>query len=173
MDRILFVGDIHDKAGLVCPMIDETADATGAGVIVLLGDLLNEWDVDVRAEADSLALLADWVERQRERREVVVLLGDHSMLVYDRATGDAYRIISSRASDERTAGDVTDDRMLARHHHTTKETRMGDELGKEEAVRCGSPICRRPSGPSWTRSARRSRPRWKRASAWRTRGRSS
>lgn len=59
MDRILFVGDIHDKAGLVCPLIDETADVTGAGVIVLLGDLLNEWDADARAEIDSLALLAD------------------------------------------------------------------------------------------------------------------
>lgn len=78
-DRILFVGDIHDKAVVLCPMIDEVADRTDAGVIVLLGDLLNEWNIKAADEIESFAKLAEWITRQREQREVVVLLGNHDL----------------------------------------------------------------------------------------------
>lgn len=78
-DRILFSGDIHNKGRDLCPMIERAADRTGAGVIVLLGDLLNEWTSTPGDEIEAFSYLADWVERQRRRREVVVLLGNHDL----------------------------------------------------------------------------------------------
>lgn len=78
-DRILFVGDIHDKARTLCPLIDQAADQTDAGTIVLLGDLLNEWDISADDEIAEFRTLAGWIAEQRNQRDVIALLGNHDL----------------------------------------------------------------------------------------------
>ncbi|KFI95686.1 metallophosphoesterase [Bifidobacterium stellenboschense] len=88
-DHILFSGDIHCKGTKICPIIEEAADRTDAGTIVLLGDLLNEWGISAAGEIAAFERLAEWVNRQREQREVVVLLGHHDLTYWaDSAMAD-------------------------------------------------------------------------------------
>lgn len=89
--RILFSGDIHCKGMRLCPLIEEAADRTDAGTVVLLGDLLNEWDISAAGEVKAFEHLADWVERQRRRREVIVLLGNHDMTYWAESNTPDYR----------------------------------------------------------------------------------
>lgn len=90
-DRILFTGDIHDKGARLCPMISEAADRTDAGTIVVLGDLLNEWDITAAHEAAAFARFVDWVRDERQRRDVIVLLGNHDLAYYAAHGSKAHR----------------------------------------------------------------------------------
>ena len=81
-DRILFCGDIHDKGKRLCPLVERAADRVDAGIIVLLGDLLNEWGISSAGEIAAFEYLAAWVESQRKSRSVVVLLGNHDLTYY-------------------------------------------------------------------------------------------
>ena len=78
-DRILFSGDIHCKGKQLCPLIESAADRVDAGMIVLLGDLLNEHGITADGEVRAFEQLVEWVERQRRVRDVVVLLGNHDL----------------------------------------------------------------------------------------------
>lgn len=42
-NTLLFVGDIHDKASKVCPVIERHMAEHAVDTVVLLGDLLNDW----------------------------------------------------------------------------------------------------------------------------------
>lgn len=90
-DRILFCGDIHCKIDRLGPLISETADRVDAGTIVLLGDLLNEWNIEPENEAAAFNKLVDWVNTQRRHRNIVVLLGNHDLTYWVKSNTPNYR----------------------------------------------------------------------------------
>ncbi|PLS25159.1 metallophosphoesterase [Bifidobacterium imperatoris] len=94
-DRILFCGDIHCKIDRLGSLISEAADRVDAGTIVLLGDLLNEWNIAPENEAAAFNKLVDWVNDQRRHRNVVVLLGNHDLTYWVQSNTPDYRAFKS------------------------------------------------------------------------------
>lgn len=80
MGSVLLVGDIHDKARAVLPVIDELLSDESLGIerIVMLGDYLNDWDVTSRGEVDDFRFLVDWVGSKPEGM-VVMVVGNHDL----------------------------------------------------------------------------------------------
>lgn len=78
---ILFVGDIHDKGSVVCPVIEHHMSEHAVGTIVLLGDLLNDWNKSAKSEIDEFRILHDRILTwRRDGVNVRVLLGNHDVI---------------------------------------------------------------------------------------------
>ena len=80
-ESILFVGDIHAKAGRVCPVIERHLGESGARTVVLLGDMLNDWNVTAREEVEDFTILHGYVRKWGLNGvHVIVLLGNHDVI---------------------------------------------------------------------------------------------
>lgn len=78
---ILFVGDIHDKGSVVCPVIEHHMSERAVGTVVLLGDLLNDWTMSAKGEINEFRILHDHVQAWRRNGiDVRVLLGNHDVI---------------------------------------------------------------------------------------------
>ena len=78
MTRILFVGDLHAKPQLL-PRISRTADRVRATRIILLGDIMDDWKATGRSLVEWAETFCDWVEAERQKRQVTVLIGNHDV----------------------------------------------------------------------------------------------
>lgn len=78
---ILFVGDIHNKADRVCPVIEQHLRKRDIRTIVLLGDMLNDWDSSASDETREFIILHDHVLAWRQQGiDAHVLLGNHDVI---------------------------------------------------------------------------------------------
>lgn len=91
---ILFVGDIHDKGSVVCPVIEHHMSAHAVGTVVLLGDLLNDWTMSAKGEINEFRILHDRVLAwRRDGVDVRVLLGNHDVIyLMPPRSRDRYRL---------------------------------------------------------------------------------
>lgn len=78
MTRILFVGDLHAKPQLL-PRISRTADRVRATRIILLGDIMDDWTATGRSLVEWAETFCDWVEAERQKRQVTMLIGNHDV----------------------------------------------------------------------------------------------
>lgn len=77
----LYVGDIHNKGATVCPIVERHIREYDVGTVVLLGDLLNDWDTTAEGEIEASAILHGHVRGWREQGvDVHVLLGNHDII---------------------------------------------------------------------------------------------
>ena len=90
----LFVGDIHDKGSVVCPVIEHHMSAHAVDTVVLLGDLLNDWTMSAKAEISEFRILHDHVQAWRRNGvDVRVLLGNHDVIyLMPPRSRDRYRL---------------------------------------------------------------------------------
>lgn len=80
-DTILFVGDIHDKAGKICPAVEHHIAAHDVDTVVLLGDLLNDWNMSAKGEVNEFTVLHGHVLDWRRRGvNVRPLVGNHDVI---------------------------------------------------------------------------------------------
>lgn len=80
MENTLFVGDIHGKADRITPAIDHLTQRYDIGRIVLLGDMLDDWNITAKEQTDTFKKLCDWISHTRaEHIETTVLLGNHDL----------------------------------------------------------------------------------------------
>lgn len=91
---ILFVGDIHDRGSVVCPVVERHLSDTGARTVVLLGDLLNDWTAGARTEVREFRTLHDHaLAWRRDGIRTVVLLGNHDAIyTLPPRSEEAYRL---------------------------------------------------------------------------------
>lgn len=78
MTRTLFCGDPHAKPRILTA-VTRAADRMRAERIVILGDLCDDWNVSARINRMWADALAAWTARERARREVVLLAGNHDV----------------------------------------------------------------------------------------------
>lgn len=80
MSKILFCGDIHNKAKRILPRVDEVIAQQGIDRVVFLGDYVDEFGEGSKRIIDSTLFLADWVNARRaEGLTVNALLGNHDL----------------------------------------------------------------------------------------------
>lgn len=80
MSRVLFCGDIHNKAKRILPEVDKAIERQGINHIVFLGDYVDEFNEGTKRIVDSTLFLADWVKTRRsEGLTVNALLGNHDL----------------------------------------------------------------------------------------------
>lgn len=91
---ILFVGDIHDKGSIVCPAVEHHMTERHVDTVVLLGDLLNDWNMSAKGEINEFAILHDHVLAWRhDGVDVRVLLGNHDVIYTTQPRSiEAYRL---------------------------------------------------------------------------------
>lgn len=78
--KTLFSGDIHNKSDIITPLIDMYIQQEGIQRVVLLGDLLNDYNTSAKAEIEAFENLEEWVFAKREEGvEVIVLAGNHDL----------------------------------------------------------------------------------------------
>lgn len=78
--KTLFSGDIHNKSDIITPLIDMYIQQEGIQRVVLLGDLLNDYNTSAKAEIEAFGNLEEWVFAKREEGvEVIVLAGNHDL----------------------------------------------------------------------------------------------
>ena len=78
MSKVLFCGDIHNKAKRILPEVDKAIEGQGINHIVFLGDYIDEFNEGAKRIIDSTLFLADWVKTRRsEGLTVNALLGNH------------------------------------------------------------------------------------------------
>lgn len=78
--KVLFCGDIHNKAKRILPEVDEVIAKQGITRIVLLGDYVDEFGEGTKRIIDSVLFLADWVKVRRAKGLTVnVLMGNHDL----------------------------------------------------------------------------------------------
>lgn len=78
--KVLFCGDIHNKAKRILPEVDEVIAKQGITRIVLLGDYVDEFGEGTKRIIDSVLFLADWVKARRAKGLTVnVLMGNHDL----------------------------------------------------------------------------------------------
>ena len=80
MSKVLFCGDIHNKAKRILPEVDKAIEGQGINHIVFLGDYIDEFNEGAKRIIDSTLFLADWVKTRRsEGLTVNALLGNHDL----------------------------------------------------------------------------------------------
>lgn len=80
MPKVLFCGDIHNKAKRILPEVDKAIEGRGINHIVFLGDYVDEFNEGAKRIVDSTLFLADWVKTRRsEGLTVNVLAGNHDL----------------------------------------------------------------------------------------------
>lgn len=80
MSKILFCGDIHNKAKRILPRVDEVIAKQGINRVVFLGDYVDEFNEGSKRIIESTLFLADWVNARRaEGLTVNVLAGNHDL----------------------------------------------------------------------------------------------
>lgn len=80
MENIFFVGDIHGKADRITPAIDRLIGRYDVHHVILLGDMVDDWNLTAREQTDKFKNLCDWIGRTRaEHADVTVLLGNHDL----------------------------------------------------------------------------------------------
>lgn len=77
---VLLVGDIHDKARRVLPVVDRLLASGDFNIqrVIMLGDYLNDWGVSSRGEREDFRFLCDWVNAKPDGL-VVMVLGNHDL----------------------------------------------------------------------------------------------
>ncbi len=78
--KTILVGDIHLKARLMLPIVEENIRSRGVSRVVLLGDYLDDWNCNDHPQLylDELNFLIDWKRRLESNGiEVIALLGNH------------------------------------------------------------------------------------------------
>lgn len=78
MTRTLFVGDLHAKPGLLS-VVTRTADRYRVDRIVLLGDLMDDWNMSAKDLSDWATVFFRWVWGECGRRQLTVLVGNHDV----------------------------------------------------------------------------------------------
>lgn len=80
MSRVLFCGDIHNKAKRILPEVDKAIEDLGINHVILLGDYIDEFNEGTKRIVDSTLFLADWVKARRAKGLTVnVLMGNHDL----------------------------------------------------------------------------------------------
>lgn len=81
MPKILFCGDIHNKANRILPRVDEVIAQRGINRVVFLGDYVDEFNQGAKKIIDSTLFLADWVKDKRSSGDLTVnvLMGNHDL----------------------------------------------------------------------------------------------
>jgi hypothetical protein len=81
MSKVLFCGDIHNKARRILPRVDEVIDQRGINRVVFLGDYVDEFNEGSKKIIDSTLYLADWVKDKRSSSNLTVnvLMGNHDL----------------------------------------------------------------------------------------------
>lgn len=86
--RILFVGDLHCKTGLILPRIDLTLESEQVDRVTFLGDLANDWNTNATDETSAMCDLHAWVRAHRtDGLDVDVLLGNHDIAYWQLPRG--------------------------------------------------------------------------------------
>lgn len=65
MSKVLFCGDIHNKAKRILPEVDKAIEQRGINHVVFLGDYVDEFNEGSKSIIDSTLFLADWVKAGR------------------------------------------------------------------------------------------------------------
>lgn len=89
MTRTLFVGDLHAKPDLLEP-VSRIADQCHADRLVLLGDLNDDWNLSNNAAIRAFRRLAAWWRMEHERRDTILLLGNHDIAYWMKPGSAAY-----------------------------------------------------------------------------------
>ena len=80
MSKVLFCGDIHNKAKRILPLVDAVIAQQGINRVVFLGDYVDEFNEGSKRIIESTLFLADWVNARRaEGLTVNVLAGNHDL----------------------------------------------------------------------------------------------
>lgn len=81
MSKVLFCGDIHNKAKRILPLVDAVIAQQGINRVVFLGDYVDEFNQGEKKIIDSTRFLADWVKDKRSdgNLTVNVLMGNHDL----------------------------------------------------------------------------------------------
>lgn len=81
MSKVLFCGDIHNKAKRILPLVDAVITQQGINRVVFLGDYVDEFNQGAKKIIDSTRFLADWVKDKRSdgNLTVNVLMGNHDL----------------------------------------------------------------------------------------------
>lgn len=74
----LIAGDTHCRIDMLY-RIAAKADENDADSIVLLGDIMDEWNATTEDRCHMAEHLAAWMEEQTSKREVSLLLGNHDL----------------------------------------------------------------------------------------------
>ncbi|MQS89395.1 metallophosphoesterase [Companilactobacillus mishanensis] len=78
--KTILVGDIHLKARIMLPLVDQVVHEQGAQQIILMGDYLDDYGCteDARLYLDELNFLIDWkIKMEASDIKIISLLGNH------------------------------------------------------------------------------------------------
>ena len=135
-NKILFVGDIHDKASKVCPVIERHMAEHAVDTVVLLGDLLNDWGMSTQGEVTEFTILHDRViDWRRQGVDGRVLLGNHDVIYLFPPRGiKAYRLADCSPGYNRGAHEDIRPLLLELEPRIAYGTRLDDDADGRQVL---------------------------------------